>query len=69
MYPQAEDMYLRSLKSRELLLSNDHPHIISTKHNLGELYAELGEKEKSEEYFLQAMEAMRRMDEREGKVT
>ena len=56
-------MYLRSLKTREDFLPVDHPHIIATKHNLGELYAEMGDKEKSEQYFTEAMESIKRVEE------
>ncbi len=45
------------------MLPNDHPDIIATKHNLGELYSEIGEKEKAEEYLLEAMEAIKRLEE------
>ena len=63
---KAEEMYLKSLKTREELLPADHPHIVATNHNLGELYLELGQKEKAEEYFILAMESIKRMEESQG---
>lgn len=45
------------------MLPTDHPDVIAIKHNLGELYYEIGDKEKAEEYLIEAMEAIKRMED------
>ncbi|EGR32094.1 hypothetical protein IMG5_097080 [Ichthyophthirius multifiliis] len=62
-FSKAEVLYLKSLKTRELMLSKDHPDIIASKHNLAELYMETDDKEKAEEFLVETMEAIKRVEQ------
>ena len=44
-FKKSEECYLKSLKVREQLLPEDHPDVIASKHNIGELYLVLGNEE------------------------
>lgn len=62
---EAEGYYLKSLDLRQKILPEDHPDILASKHNLGELYMAIGDKEKGSQYLLEVMETIKRQDEQE----
>eukprot|EP01017_Pseudomicrothorax_dubius_P006169 TRINITY_DN11717_c0_g1_i1.p1 TRINITY_DN11717_c0_g1~~TRINITY_DN11717_c0_g1_i1.p1 ORF type:complete len:311 (+),score=53.28 TRINITY_DN11717_c0_g1_i1:188-1120(+) len=61
-YSKAEDCYKRALRIQENLLAFEHPDIISTKHNLGELYYAMGEMEKSKELLEETMNSIKKSE-------
>lgn len=45
-FTQAEEKYKVALEIRSKFLAPDHPDVLSSRHNLGELYLAMGEDEK-----------------------
>jgi tetratricopeptide (TPR) repeat protein len=50
-FDRALDSYERSLNIRLEFLGDKHPEVIASRHNIGELYIEMGNTEKAEEYL------------------
>ena len=48
---RALDAYQRSLKVRLEIFGDDHPETLTTRHNIGELYVEMGKPELAKELF------------------
>jgi len=51
------------LKIRENHLNELHPEVIAVKHNLGELYTAMGDQDKAKDYLIEAMEAIRKLED------
>ena len=52
---EAEDLYLRALKTKEKVLGLEHASTLSTVNNLGVSYSKQGKEEEAEEMYLRAL--------------
>lgn len=62
-YERAIDCYKRSLTIRLELLGDSHPEVIATRHNIGELYIEMGNTAEAETYLTANLKYLRKEDE------
>lgn len=62
-YQQAEEKFVKALRTMEELLAATHPELISVKHNMGELYYAMGNHEKSQELLEETMNLIKKSEE------
>mmetsp|Transcript_4218 Transcript_4218/g.7162 ORF Transcript_4218/g.7162 Transcript_4218/m.7162 type:complete len:93 (-) Transcript_4218:49-327(-) len=60
-YERGQDAYERALKIGEDILSENHPEVMATRHNLGELFIEWGKPERARELFDKNVDLMNAM--------
>jgi tetratricopeptide (TPR) repeat protein len=67
-FDRAQDAYERSLKVRLEIFGAEHPETCTTRHNLGELFIEMGKNDEAKEMFEENLALMEKKtaEEREA---